>query len=59
DHSRRHRIAKGSGTATHDVNQLLKQFRQMRKTLKHISMQEEAMVAPKHGLAGLMAKRKR
>jgi signal recognition particle subunit SRP54 len=32
--SRRKRIAKGSGTATHDVNQLLNQFVQMQKIIK-------------------------
>ncbi len=32
--SRRKRIAKGSGTGTHDVNQLLNQFQQMQKIVK-------------------------
>jgi signal recognition particle subunit SRP54 len=32
--SRRRRIARGSGTATHDVNQLLSQFSQMQKLMK-------------------------
>jgi len=32
--SRRKRIARGSGTATHDVNQLLNQFTQMQKLVK-------------------------
>jgi signal recognition particle subunit SRP54 len=32
--SRRKRIAKGSGTQTHDVNQLLNQFAQMQKLMK-------------------------
>jgi signal recognition particle subunit SRP54 len=32
--SRRKRIAKGSGTETHDVNQLLNQFSQMQKLVK-------------------------
>jgi signal recognition particle subunit SRP54 len=32
--SRRKRIANGSGTATHDVNQLLNQFTQMQKIVK-------------------------
>ncbi len=32
--SRKKRIAKGSGTATHDVNQLLNQFAQMQKLMK-------------------------
>jgi signal recognition particle subunit SRP54 len=34
DGSRRVRIARGSGTATQDVNQLLKQFREMQKMMK-------------------------
>jgi signal recognition particle subunit SRP54 len=32
--SRRKRIARGSGTGTHDVNQLLNQFAQMQKLVK-------------------------
>jgi signal recognition particle subunit SRP54 len=32
--SRRRRIAGGSGTAVHDINQLLKQFTQMKKMMK-------------------------
>ncbi len=32
--SRRKRIARGSGTAAHDVNQLLNQFQQMQKIMK-------------------------
>ena len=32
--SRRKRIARGSGTATHDINQLLNQFSQMQKIIK-------------------------
>jgi len=35
--SRRRRIAKGSGTSTQDVNQLVKQFGQMQKMLKAFS----------------------
>ncbi|HLN17798.1 MAG TPA: signal recognition particle protein [Acidimicrobiales bacterium] len=34
DGSRRTRIARGSGTTTQDVNQLLKQFREMQKMMK-------------------------
>ncbi len=34
DGSRRQRIAKGSGTTTQDVNQLLRQFKEMQKMLK-------------------------
>ncbi len=35
--SRRKRIARGSGTSVEDVNQLLKQYRQMREMMKHIA----------------------
>jgi signal recognition particle subunit SRP54 len=34
--SRRTRIARGSGTTTHAVNSLLKQFEQTRKMMKHV-----------------------
>ena len=37
DGSRRQRIATGSATTPHDVNQLLKQFRFMKKMLKQMS----------------------
>ncbi|MDI6732443.1 MAG: signal recognition particle protein [Planctomycetota bacterium] len=36
DHRRRNRIARGSGTAVGDVNQLLKQFQEMQKMMKNI-----------------------
>lgn len=35
--SRRARIAKGSGTSVQQVNQLIKQFDQMRKLMKNMS----------------------
>ena len=35
--SRRRRIAKGSGTMPQDVNQLLNQFKQIRKMMKDMS----------------------
>jgi signal recognition particle subunit SRP54 len=35
--TRRRRIAKGSGTAVHDVNNLLKQYAEMRKMMKQFS----------------------
>ena len=35
--SRRKRIAKGSGTSAQDVNQLLNQFKQVRKMMKEMS----------------------
>jgi signal recognition particle subunit SRP54 len=34
DGSRRKRIARGSGTQVQDVNQLLRQFEQMKKMMK-------------------------
>ncbi len=37
DSSRRRRIATGSGTNTQEVNQLLKQFRQMKKVMKQFT----------------------
>jgi len=37
DGSRRQRIARGSGTATQEVNQLLNQFRQMQKLMRQMS----------------------
>ncbi len=37
NHSRKQRIAKGSGTEVSEVNQLLKQFEQMRKMMKMFS----------------------
>jgi signal recognition particle subunit SRP54 len=37
DGSRRQRIARGSGTSVQDVNQLLKQYREMQKMLKALS----------------------
>ncbi len=37
DGSRRRRISRGSGTAVHEVNQLLNQFRQVQKMMKEFS----------------------
>jgi signal recognition particle subunit SRP54 len=37
DGSRRRRIARGSGTSVQDVNQLLKQYREMQKMVKALS----------------------
>jgi signal recognition particle subunit SRP54 len=37
DGSRRQRIARGSGTHVQDVNQLLKQYREMQKMMKQLS----------------------
>ena len=44
DTGRRHRIARGSGTTTQDVNQLLKNFKQMRKMLKSFSREDGLMM---------------
>ena len=44
DNSRRGRIARGSGTTTQDVAQLLKQFRQMRKMLRAFSQDPGALM---------------
>ncbi|MGH2352701.1 MAG: signal recognition particle protein, partial [Chloroflexota bacterium] len=49
DGSRRRRIAKGSGTNVHEVNQLLNQFRQMQGMMKQIGRGK----VPK-GMAGLL-----
>ncbi len=35
--SRRRRIAKGSGTSVREINQLIKQFQQMKKMMKTVS----------------------
>ena len=35
--SRRRRIARGSGTAPQDINQLLNQFRQMQKMMRQVA----------------------
>ncbi|MBM4032577.1 MAG: signal recognition particle protein [Planctomycetes bacterium] len=43
DHSRRRRIAAGSGTQPHDVNSLLKQFRQMQKMMKQLRRRGKAL----------------
>jgi signal recognition particle subunit SRP54 len=47
--SRRERIAKGSGTNPHEVNQLLKQFAQTKKLLKQFSGMQGKMKMPKSG----------
>lgn len=41
--SRRQRIAKGSGTTIVEVNRMLKQFEQMRKMMKTVSMMKNPM----------------
>ena len=50
--SRRVRIAKGSGTQVKDVNQLLRQFEDMRKMMKHLTGLTKG---GKKGIAGLNA----
>lgn len=40
--SRRERIARGSGTAVYDVNQLLKQFAQMHKMMRQLASQRKS-----------------
>lgn len=47
--SRRKRIAKGSGTTVGDVNQLVKQFEEMRKLMKQIGGVAKAGRLPYHG----------
>ncbi|HEY3374018.1 MAG TPA: signal recognition particle protein [Candidatus Aquicultor sp.] len=49
---RRERIAKGSGTDTHEVNQLLKQFNQTKKMLKQFGNMQGKMKMPKGGFGG-------
>ncbi len=41
--SRRQRVANGSGTTVQDVNQLLKQFRSMKKMMKHFKGNEKGL----------------
>ncbi|MEE9201111.1 MAG: signal recognition particle protein [Candidatus Brocadiales bacterium] len=48
--SRRARIARGSGTSIQDVNQLLKQFKFVKKMLKQVSGGPMKMRMPKMGL---------
>jgi signal recognition particle subunit SRP54 len=47
--SRRKRIAKGSGTTVSDVNQLLKQFEEMRKLMRRFGDMAKAGRLPYHG----------
>ncbi|MFY9188308.1 MAG: signal recognition particle protein, partial [bacterium] len=41
DHSRKRRIARGSGTTVQDINRLLKQFSDMKKLLKQFGRLEK------------------
>ncbi len=47
--SRRKRIARGSGTTVSDVNQLLKQFEEMKKLMKQIGGMAKGGRLPYHG----------
>jgi signal recognition particle subunit SRP54 len=46
DGSRRKRIARGSGTSVQAVNQLLKQFQQMKKMMKNMTKMQKGMKIP-------------
>ncbi len=60
DGSRRQRIAKGSATSPHDINQLLKQFRFMKKMLKQMSTTSPFRMGLPKGLpVGVLKKGKR
>ncbi|MBU6392299.1 MAG: signal recognition particle protein, partial [Planctomycetes bacterium] len=41
--SRRLRVANGSGTSIQDVNQLLKQFKSMKRLMKHFKGNEKGL----------------
>ena len=57
DGSRRSRIARGSGTSVGAVNQLLKQFSEMRKMMKQMSAGgTPALAGPMGRMAGLAAR---
>ena len=57
DHSRRRRIARGSGTSLDEVNQLMKEFKQSRKMFK--TMGKQAGFAGKLAQRGMMKRKKR
>ena len=56
DHSRRRRIAKGSGTTLDDVNQLIKEFKQSRKMFKQ--MGKAGGIGGKLAQRGMMKRKK-
>jgi len=58
DGSRRRRIARGSGTHTQDVNQLLKQFKQMKKIMSQFAG-SPATISPDMGGPRLLFARRR
>ncbi len=52
--SRRARVARGSGRPVHEVNRLLKQFKEMRKTMKQMRKLAPRLAASGGGLDGLL-----
>ena len=52
--SRRKRIARGSGTSVEEVNHLIKQLYEMRRTMKQLSKFQKQMGKKGGGMAGLM-----
>jgi len=54
--SRRRRIAAGSGTTVQDVNQLVKQFREMQKMMKQMGIMGRAGKRKKGGGRGMLPK---
>ncbi len=52
--SRRARVARGSGRPVHEVNRLLKQFKEMRKTMKQMRKLAPRLAANGGGLDGLL-----
>jgi signal recognition particle subunit SRP54 len=54
--SRRRRIAAGSGTTVQDVNQLVKQFREMQKMMKQMGIMGRSGKRKKGGGRGMIPK---
>jgi signal recognition particle subunit SRP54 len=50
--SRKRRVAEGSGTQVQDVNQLLKQFRQMQDMMKQFGKNKRGMLGLLRQLGG-------
>ncbi len=55
--SRRRRIAAGSGTTVQDVNQLVKQFREMQKMMKQLGIMGKGKKKNKKGRGGMPGQR--
>ena len=55
--SRRRRIASGSGTTVQDVNQLVKQFREMQKMMKQLGIMGKGKKKNKKGRGGMPGQR--